>query len=609
MKKLLVLIVAVICCFGQHLFSQPEIVGSGEYGRIFNINYDLNVENRLYAITLGNHIVVSNDNGLTWQILYSHPEQNTALKTLRIMEGNKLSFFVTYANRDMLAVLDIATLTIDKQFVLPIPPDSDKDWIQNYSLYEGNSDIAMVLQGYKIGLSNFAKVYYTMNAGTDWQEIYYNVTYDEVFPNNVAISPNNPNKLFISRGNGPTDIDGGLFISNDAGMNWVEKIPGNTYDPIVFNPGNPDDILVGTSIGYGTHVENLYRSLDGGDTWNIIPINWTNETLDNINAIVFNPSDLANIMVLEENEMVITNNNFETVENFVYPVGGDTHSYYYGLTASFNPFNGNEVFVNSDFYPLFSTDGGQTLMWSKNPFFVTTGNVCLASGSENHLYYGVQFGYVHRDLATGIDTPYEVKPIDYMSNSPGITVIVEPTLAGRVYTFIGSFMGSDLYMSNDHGATTTPLLNLFSNNLHCVATDPVNSDVIWASFSSFGENAQLYRIDFSDPDNITNSLITLPDMSAVTGIMFDKTNSDKIIISLGTSVYQSIDGGNSWESISSGLEELFPGQDYIYQLTSNPLNPDQYTIATNVGVFTSLDQGASWNRIYASIIHHLSHSG
>lgn len=609
MKKLLVLMVAVTCCFGQQLFSQPEIVGSQEYGRIFNINYDLNVENRLYAITLGNHIVVSNDNGLNWEILYSYPEQNTALKSLRVMDGNKLSFFITNGNRNAVFVLDLVTLTIDKQFVLPIPQNSSKEWIQNYSIYEGNTDIAMVIQGYSVGSDNYVKVYYTVNAGTDWQEIYYNVSYNGVSPNNVAISPNDPNKLFITRGNGPNDVDGGLFISTDAGMNWVEKIPGNTYDPIVFNPGNPDDILVGTSIGYGTHEENLYRSLDGGNTWNVIPINWIDETLDNINAIVYNPSDLANIILLEENEMVITNDNFETFENIVYPVGGDTHSYYYGLTASFNPFNGNEVFVNSAFYPLFSTDGGVTLTWSKNPYFSTTGSVCLASGAENHLYYGVQFGYIHRDMATGIDTPYDVKPIDYMAISPGITVMVEPTLIGRVYKFIGSFMGSDLYVSDDHGATNTSVMNLFSNNLHCVATDPENSNVIWAAFSSFGENVQVYKIDFSDPNNITNSLITLPNTNIVNGIMFEKTNPDKIIITQGTSVYQSTDDGNNWESISSGLEELNPNQDVISQITNNPLNADQYTIATSKGIFTTLDQGGQWLKIYGSNIHNISYSG
>jgi len=607
MKKLLAIIFATLCCLGQQAFAQLEVIGSKEYGRVFDINYDLTVQNRLYAITLGNHIVVSNDNGVNWEVLYSHPEKGTSLKTLRVLPDNKLSFYTNYGSADVLYIMDIATLIIEKQFVLPIPDSSDQEWISNYSIYEANTDIALVLQGYKIGFSNYAKVYYTNDAGATWQEVYFNTPFDEVFPNNVAISPDDPNKLFIARGNGPNDIDGGLFVSADAGTTWEEKIPGNTYDPIAFNPLNPDDILVGTSIGYGTQVENLYRSLDGGNTWNIIPITWTNETLNNITAIRFNPSDPANIIVLEENEVAITHDNFNTVQNFVYPVN-DTHGYYYGLTASYNPFNGNEIFVNGNYHALFSANSGETFTWSKNPYFVTTGSVSLTSGTENHLYYGVQFGYVHRDLATGVETPYEVKPLDYMSNSPGITVYSDESIPGRVYSFKGSFMGSNLYMSNDHGATKIQILSLFSNTFNCVETDPANPNIIWAAFSNWGSEVQVYKIDVTDPGNITSTLITLPEADLVTGIIIDNLNSNNVMISQGVNIYKSADGGTTWTSNSTGLEELIPMSDLIMHLAQNLLNVNQFTIASNVGIFTSLDGGASWTKIYSSIIHNLSHS-
>jgi photosystem II stability/assembly factor-like uncharacterized protein len=607
MRKLLLLIVFTIACLGQQLLAQLEVIGSEEYGRVFNINYDLNVENRLYALTLGNHIVVSNDNGLNWELLYSHPEPGTGLKALRILEDNTLSFYTNYGLEDALYILDPATLNILKKFTLPVPQDSEKEWIAAYSIYESNTNTALIYQGYSIGFGNYAKVYYTTNGGNSWKEVYYNVNYDEVFPNNVAISPDDPEKLFISRGNGPTDVDGGLFISLDAGTTWEEKFTGNTFDPIAFNPTNPHEILVGTSIGYDEQEQNLYRSTDGGITWNSIPIAWTNQTLDNITAIVFNPTDPNNIMVLDENEIVITYDNFATHEIIVYPEV-DTHSYYYGLSASYNPFQGNEIFINADYHALFSTDGGETLTWSKNPYFATTGTVCLASGAEDHLYYGVQFGFVHRDLATGIDTPHDIKPLDYMSNSPGMTVFADPSMVGRVYSFTTSFMGSDLFVSNDHGTTTLPILNLFANNFHCVATDPVNPDIVWAAFSSFGENVELYKIDFSNPDAIISNLITLPDYDIVTGILIDETNPDNMLISLGTSVYESDNGGASWKSMSLGLEELVPYEDLILQLNRNPMNDDQFTIATNKGIFTSTDHTMHWSKIYDSIVFNLSHS-
>lgn len=607
MKKLLPIILAVFCCLGQQLYAQLEVIGSSEYGRIFDINYDPTTENTLYGITLGNHIVASHDNGINWSIFYSYPEPGTSLKTLRYLQGGKLSFYTNYGSTDKLCVLDLNTMTLNKQYTLPVPEGSDQNWISAYDFYQNNTDIAMVLQGFTIGMSNFAKVYYTENGGKNWQEVYYNVNYNDVFPNNVAISPANPQKLFIARGNGPGGIDGGLFISENAGTSWEEKIPGNTYQPITFNPENPDDILVGTSIGFGATTENIYRSLDGGDNWNIIPVTWTDQTLNNINAIVYNPSDLSNIIVLDENEIVITRDNFTTVENFVYPEV-NTHSYYYGLTAAYNPFNGNEIFINADFHPLFSTDGGETLVQSKNPFFVTTGNVDISLNSEDHLYYGVQFGYVHRDLSTGIDTPYDIKPLDYMANDPGITTFADNSVSGRVYSFTSSFMGSSFSVSDDHGATKTLLLTLFANTLNTVTSDPENPDIIWAAFSNWGSEPQLYSIDISDINNIQSITIGLPEQDLVTGIIIDKADANKILMALGTKIFTSTDGGTTWTLSNQGLEELIPLQDLILKLVANPLNPHQFTIATNKGIFTSMDDGTSWTKIYNSLVHNVAHS-
>lgn len=604
MKKSLLFIFILSCCIVQQIFAQLEVTGSDEYGRIYDITYDAQVENKLYAITLGNHLLQSVDNGVTWNILYSFPEKGASLKSLKALPGNQVSFYTTYGMTDKVIVLDLNTLSIIKEYVLPIPEGAEDTWIQAYSIFESDTDTALVLQGFSIGMANYAKVYYTTDGGKTWQEVYYNENYDQVFPNNVAISPADPAKLFIMRGLGPNDVDGGLFVSEDAGTTWTEKIPGNAYQTMTFNPANPDDILLGTSIGFGTGVENLYRSLDGGTTWNVIPITWTDMTLNNINAIVYNPSDLNNIIVLDENEIVITHDNFATVENYVYP-GTDTHSYYYGLNASFNPFNGSEIFINSDFYPLFSTDGGVTVTQAKNPYFATTGNIDIAVSTEAHLYYGVQFGYVHRDLATGIDTPYDVKPIDYMSIDPGMTVYADNLIPGRVYTMTSSFMGKDLHVSNDHGATSFIVYNTFASTFHTAVSDPSNPNVIFASFSSWGSSPEVDRIDFTDQGNIQTTMLTLPDQDLVTGIVIDKLNSLNIMMAVGAKIYTTTDGGATWTMKSNGLENLVPFHDLILKLAANPLDALQFAIATDQGIFTTIDGGENWTKKLDGLFHNV----
>lgn len=595
----------------QFSLAQFEIVGSDEYGRIFDVTYDSGIENRLYAVTLGNHILVSNDNGINWDILYSHTDGN--VEGLRFIPGeNTLSFYNRFSLSGVakLYILDLTTLTITKQFTLPYQ-NADEEWITQYDVWGNDTDIALIIQGFRIGFSNYAKVQYTADGGDSWDEVYYTVDNLNIFVNNVAISPDNPEKLFLVRGNGNTDIIGGLLISEDRGDTWVEKLPGIAFDPIAFKPNNPNEIWLGSSIGYGEqHAEGLYKSVDGGQSWEELPIEWTDYILDCITVIEINPENPDNIIVLEENEVAISEDGGETWVSHVYPDAYDNvFDYVYGLKASYNPFNENEIYVSANYFPLFSTDKGENFTKLNTPFFVSTGNLNLYSqDEEEHIYYGVQFGYVHKNLNTEEENEYEIMPLNYFSNSPGTTVYSDKNIAGRVYSFTGGFMGSNLKASNDHGENTVQLFSLFANQFDAVASDPNDPEIIWASFSNFGEEPQLYKIDFNDIDNITQTSVTLPVQDIIYEIYFPSNNSDNLIIAVGARIYQTNDDGISWELTSNGLEELSVSFDAIIKLTQNPLNLQQLTIATTRGIYTSTDTGFNWTKIYDSLVHNVQHS-
>ncbi|HAV54562.1 MAG TPA: hypothetical protein DCX41_06490, partial [Aequorivita sp.] len=395
---------------------------------------------------------------------------------------------------------------------------------------------------FPVGMSTEGKTFYTADGGNNWNMIYYTNDHDTVFLNDVAISPNNPDKIFLTRGNGSTGVDGGLFVSEDAGQTWEEKLPGIILDPISFDPANHQHVLMGTGISFGGTVENLYKSIDGGENFNIVPITWTAGILDCINVISFNENNPSQIIVLEENEIAISEDGGNTWENFVYP-DDDPQSYYYGLQASYNPQNSEEIFISANYVPLFSSDGGETLSWSKSPYFVSTGNIDMyLNGANANLYYGVQFGYVHRDLNTGTDTPYDIVPLNIFSNTPGQTQYADKVTPNRVYTFSSSFMGSSLRMSNDNGATESELLMIFANRLTAVATFPNAPQTILAAFGGFEPSeTQLKRIDFSDINNISVTDITLPSLDYIHEILIDATG--KIIMPVGIEVYSSMDGG------------------------------------------------------------------
>lgn len=602
MKKIKTLFILLLILSGHFLQAQIENVGSDEYGRLRDVQYHPTEMNRLFALTYSNHIVISEDNGETWDVLYSFPNSFKQIDDLKYLsEENSLSFSAD----NNLYLLNLETLEITDELIMPIPAGAGSAWIDSYYIYLNDSDIILVGQEFKVGNAVFSKTYYTTNRGQHWEEVYYSGDNDGVHINSVAINPDNPDLLYLFRGNGPEDIDGGLFISKDAGATWEEKLAGFTLEAYDFKPDNPNELLAGTSIGFGQHTEQLFRSTDAGTTWDAIPIDWTDKTLNNITKIVYNPQAPQTVIVLEENEVVVTQNNFDTWENYVYPEV-DTHSYYYGLNLSFNPFEEGELYLTANYHVLHSDNNAADLEWAKNPFFSTTGqNINIfQSADARHLYYGVQFGFVHRNLETGEEYPYFVKPLNYVSNSPNTPMHIDKQVEGRVYIYSSGLSGHQLSVSTNHGADETAIYSSFKSTFSAVASFPSDRNTILASFSNLGSSPELVQINYNDLDNVEVDKLTLPENKYVTGIYIDST--DYILISIGGTIYKSTDYGETWEEYGEGLEELSGEQ--IFELAHNPMNENQFTIATTAGIFTSMDKGETWEKIKEGIYSRVEHS-
>ena len=608
MKNKLTLLFLVLALYlNQKAFSQLEAVGSVDYGRIFNITYDATVENKLYATSLYNHILVSNDNGQNWEVLFSMSVQDvTSFKDLRLTRNNTALSFIKYnlgSGDNTILIFDISTEEIIKEIEIPFA--SDDKYIKSYSIYNANPDV--MLMNTRLNFGTLENTYYTVDGGKNWDLVYTKSEHDDVAINDVAIDPSNPQHLLLTRGLGPTSVDGGLFRSTDGGQTWTDELPGIVLSPIVFNPHSPNVVYAGTGISFGGTEENLYRSNDGGENWQTVPIAWTNEQLNDITVIAFNPQAENSIMVLEENQILISTDNGITWENNVH-ASNDIHGYYYGTNLSFNPFNENEVFINSDWHPQFSDDGGTTLEWSKNNYYTSTGSLGLFSEGDGQLYYGVQYGYIHRNLTTDSEQDFDILPLDWYTQGDPPRLLVDETREGRIFTFSKGWFGSDLEMSIDHGQTKFQILSTFMNSLDVTATDPFDSSVVWFSFSDNSGNNQLKRADVSDLNSINTTTISTPDRGIINGIHFDPLNQGHVLITIGAKVYKTEDFGDSWSLSNSGLELLDPTLDLILNLDVNPLNNEQFSIATNKGVYTSLDNGNTWNQIYSSLVHQIHHS-
>ena len=608
MKKLLLLLML----FGQYSFAQTEIVGSKDYGQILHLNYDPLVRGKMYGTTLGNHIVVSKNGGAEWEVLYSFPSVGfKKFQQLKIHNANELSFSIAdgYSNCNTIYILNINTARVTRQYNIPITRDSDEGTITSYDFYDENTIIA--INHYGIGGSPRAKVYYTTNRGDSWDMIYYNLEHETIFPNAVYISPNDPSKLFIARMGGydPAHV-GGLYISEDAGQNWAEKLRDVDFGPMAFHPNNPDDILLGT--WYASNTQNLYRSSDGGESWVTVDENWaSNVGSVGIFEIKYNPTDHNNIIVLCTSDIVRTFDNFQTKEVFFFENDIENpDNYFFGTKASFNPFNSSEIIITNNDYPLISRNGGETLSKIDNPFFFSQiGQLHLFKNDNNkHLYYSVQNGFIHQNLNTQDQVPYNVLPLQFYPMTIN-RFYADKNHNARLYGYFESISfggGSGLAVSDNHGADFIGLA-LPHKYMHTITSAPNDPNTLFCSLSDDHDSGKLFRFDITDPVSIQQTEITLPTHGVVRDIIFDTNNPNLIWIAIGSYMYKTFDNGTTWELQNNGLDPLAVG-DKIYQISQNTFNTNQLTIATSKGVFTSMDNGTNWSQLSREEVQSVKHS-
>ncbi len=122
----------------------------------------------------------------------------------------------------------------------------------------------------------FGGVFKTTNGGGTWAPMFD--AQNNLPIGQVVIDPNNSNNIWVGTGDknisGTGYYGGGVYFSNDAGATWTYKGLSNTYviSSLMVDPTNSLTLYAGT-MGNPFLADNnrgLYKSTDGGTTWNQI---------------------------------------------------------------------------------------------------------------------------------------------------------------------------------------------------------------------------------------------------------------------------------------------------------------------------------------------------
>lgn len=597
--KVFYLLVGLLIFFNSiPSYSQLNYITNNEYGRIFDIVYDLNTQNKLYAASMNNHVMVSNDNGVSWDVLYTL--SSGIIKELRTVNDTHLSFYLQSTgveDFDTVYLLDLSTLSLTT-INRPVNLSADISWASDYSIYENNTSIMLYKQSYQIAWDSYDSVYYTTDGGATWTLVYDEIDNNLISVDKVLIGYNDPNLLFVGRGNGANGINGGILVSTDAGANWTEYYAGINIRGIGIDPNNSNHWIIGTDPGWG-ETEAVYQTLDAGANWTELTIPFDDYSTQEINEVIFHPAIANKIYILETNDIAISTDG--GINWTVQTYDPYTPSYYFGMSATFNPYDSDEVIYTSNWYPYRSTDGGVSISRIYTPF-ANTESVNLSpddAGQDKFLYYSVQGGLVSKNLNTTVETTNGIVPIDYATGGNPPLYVVDNNQYGRIYSATGGFSGSALNVSTDHGQNFQTFYN-FWDPILSVEPDPVNTNEIWVSFDSWGSSVTQI-VDVTSPDpwapNLTN--ITLPASGRHWSTWINPANNQEVLVGLGGQIWSSTDRGANWVNSSSGLS-LDPSSGSIFDIVQNPDNSNEFVIATSNGVWKSSDYYSTWTQLLST---------
>ncbi len=478
----------------------------------------------------------------------------------------------------------------------------------------------------------------------------------------VAVDPTNPDVIYV--GTGEANVQSyswfgmGMFKSTDGGATWsyIGLEETRYIARIVIDPLNTDRLWVaGTGSLFGTNPERgVYRSIDGGDTWDLV-LSVTDSTA--ATDIAIDPAKPDTVFAaMWERHRGLTYRRSGGPTSGIYRSydGGDTWG---ELTAglpsgadvgrigiSVCAGNPNVVYAIYDMWTAYearvykSTNGGDS--WGRttdgalsgihSSFGWYFGQIRVDPGNPNRAFaMGVPFyrtqdgGATWLQVGSGNHVDHHAMVFDpgnyahiFEGNDGGIYV---STNSGTSWTKLydqptNQFYAIEIDYSNpqhlyggtqDNGTIRTPTgatddwEGIFGGDGFYCNVDPIDSDIIYVEY----QYGNLYKsTDFGYSWNGAMDGIDDGDRNWSTPVVMDP--SDHLTLYYGARhVYRTTNGANSWTRISDDLTNGYAnGYGTITTLAVAPADPDViYAGTDDSNVWVTTNGGSGWADVSGSL--------
>jgi hypothetical protein len=315
-------------------------------------------------------------------------------------------------------------------------------------------------------------IWKSIDAGTSWTSLFD--AFPQIGVSGIAIDPNNSNTIYIATGDDDAadSYSIGVFKSLDGGITWNETglNPNNTtigwlMNEITIDPTNSQIIWVGTNQG-------LYKSTNAGLTW-------SNKRTGNIKDFKLKPSDSNTIYAVSINQFYKSIDGGETFTSITDNLPSSSGRMVLGVS----PANSNVVYVLSantgangfSFQGIFkSTDSGTTFTKKSN--------------STN----------IMESSQAWFDLALEVSPTDENVLYTGCLNIWKSTNGGNSFQQLNSwFQNNESYSHAD-----IHTLKIFNGKLYCGSDGGIyvsgNAGESFIDYTAGISISQFYRISVAE---------------------------------------------------------------------------------------------------------------
>jgi photosystem II stability/assembly factor-like uncharacterized protein len=172
-------------------------------------------------------------------------------------------------------------------------------------------------------------------------------------------------------------------------------------------------------------------------------------------------------------------------------------------------------------------------------------------------------------------------------------LIIDPFNSDIIY--VAGLAGS-VYKSEDGGHNFAQMPFNTGRGVFGLAAHPAQNGVYLAGINS-PEAGIIKTVNGWDFEPVSNGLIYGGADSAYSALVYAPSNPDIVYAGSGyennenaKGIFKSIDGGDSWFRINSGISSTY----YVKAMVVHPTNADIVFAATGGGLFKSVDGGANW---------------